>query len=146
LNENGEGLQCAVNLPDVSYANDLFTSISRGDISQMSFAFQVGDQTWTDEPMESDDPLYDPTQRDQIRKIRTIHSVSRLDDISFVAYPAYPQTTASAHYSSARDPVIAHSIGELWPEGQPTEVRSHMLDVVNRSTHEARRNIWNMFL
>lgn len=41
LTEDDHGLQVTIDLPDTSYARDLRESIARGDISGMSFGFNV---------------------------------------------------------------------------------------------------------
>ncbi len=75
------GLWYEVDLPDTNAARDLSESISRGDVSQSSFAFTVasGGQDWTED--------------DEGRVIRTITKMQRLYDVSPVTYPAYPDAT-----------------------------------------------------
>lgn len=62
-----------------SYTNDLVISLERGDVTQMSFAFEVVKDSW--ELDDNDD------------EIRTIEEV-RLWDVSAVTYPAYEDTDA----------------------------------------------------
>lgn len=73
--EDSRGLLYEVTLPDTSYAKDLVESISRGDISQNSFAFRSVKEEW-----------------DKEEKKRTIIE-ARLFDVSPVTYPAYPTTS-----------------------------------------------------
>ena len=80
LSVSDEGLVYEVDLPDTNVARDLATSISRGDISQSSFAFQVGKDRWL---MEGD------------TEVRVIERVNRLFDVSPVTYPAYPDTSVA---------------------------------------------------
>lgn len=84
MREDAAGLYVEVTPPDTQVARDLITSMQRGDINQMSFAFTVAreDQTWT---RDGTGPW-----------LRTIKKVSRLYDVSVVTYPAYQQTTAAA--------------------------------------------------
>lgn len=80
LSETDQGLEFEIDPPDTTYARDLMESMKRGDISQCSFGFSVGDggDTW---------------QKDSAGQwIRTIHTVTRLYDVSPVTYPAYPST------------------------------------------------------
>lgn len=56
--------------------------VRRGDITQMSFSFEVGDDTWG----ETDDGS---------AEVRTIHSLRRLWDVSLATYGAYPTTDAA---------------------------------------------------
>lgn len=79
LSEDDKGLYFEVDLPDTQFANDLYTSIQRGDISQCSFGFVVLDAAW--ETIDGDD-------------VRTLKRV-QLWDVSPVTYPAYPTTDAS---------------------------------------------------
>lgn len=79
LSEDERGLAIEIIPPDTQLARDLMTSIERGDVSQMSFAFSIrgnDGQSWG---------------KDEIGKVRTLRSV-RLYDVSPVTYPAYEQT------------------------------------------------------
>ena len=83
LEEDAQGLRVAITLPETSYAQDLWTLVQRGDVSQMSFGFTVGKggQEW---------------RKEGANPIRRITQVARLLDVSPVTYPAYPQTTVQA--------------------------------------------------
>lgn len=61
--------------------------VRRGDITQMSFAFEVGDEQWT----EGEDGM----------ETRTILKFSELYDVSIVTYPAYEGTDAEMNASAA---------------------------------------------
>jgi len=80
LSVDQEGLRYEIDLPDTQTARDLEKSIERGDVSQSSFAFQVGEDKWVN---EGDD------------EIREIIRFNRLFDVSPVTYPAYPDTTVA---------------------------------------------------
>lgn len=82
LDADATGLRYRIDPPDTQYARDLHKSIERGDVTQSSFAFQVGEDDWSED--------------DDGRLIRTIHSIKRLFDISPVTYPAYPDTSVAA--------------------------------------------------
>lgn len=78
MSEDSEGLKVSIEPPDTQFARDLAVSIDRGDISQMSFAFQVLEEEWIrGEKKELD-----------LRKIKKV----RLFDVSPVTYPAYEGT------------------------------------------------------
>lgn len=79
LQEDSYGLLAELDLPDTSVGRDLVTSIKRGDVNQMSFAFRVkpNGQDWAKD--------------DEGRLIRTLKRVGLLD-VSPVTFPAYPQT------------------------------------------------------
>ena len=76
LTEDTRGLLVRISPPDTTWARDLMTSIERGDVSQMSFAFQTDRDAWTKVAGAWE---------------RTLLSV-RVFDVSPVTYPAYPQT------------------------------------------------------
>ena len=77
LAEDASGLAVEIDLPDTTDAQDLAKLIERGDISGMSFGFEVTKQTWDE---TGDVP------------VRTIEAVN-LFEVSVVAFPAYPDTT-----------------------------------------------------
>lgn len=78
LKEDDRGLAIEIDPPDTTFARDLAISMERGDITQMSFAFQVvGDEWQYGEDKELD--------------LRTITKV-KLYDVSPVTYPAYEGT------------------------------------------------------
>jgi HK97 family phage prohead protease len=77
LAEDEIGLAIEIEPPDTQFANDLITSIDRGDVTQMSFGFR----TITDE--------WQTVEEEQIRTLKEVE----LFDVSPVTFPAYPQTT-----------------------------------------------------
>lgn len=107
LSDDAKGLKFRTELPDTSYAADLYASVDRGDIDECSFGFVAVRTAWIEEP--------DPEDEKRIRCIRELHDVD-LFDVSTVTYPAYPGTNTEA----------ARSLRLLWPDGVPAEVRSHM--------------------
>jgi HK97 family phage prohead protease len=87
LNSDEKGLRFACELPNTSYARDLHTSIERGDLSGMSFAFNLG---------QGDDD-WDEEDTDEGRcAVRSILNFSALHDVSVVTNPAYPGTSVDA--------------------------------------------------
>jgi len=83
LREDDKGLWIEVSPPDTQFAHDLMISISRGDISQMSFGFQIiSEERQKGEGNEPD--LY------------TLREV-KLWDVSPVTFPFYQQTDVSVH-------------------------------------------------
>lgn len=80
LEEDMIGLRFDAELPDTQEARDLWTLVQRGDVDQMSFAFRVIRQKWS-----------------QDRSERTLTEVSLADgDVSVVTYPAYAATSVEA--------------------------------------------------
>lgn len=76
LSEDQRGLAIEVDPPDTQFARDLITSMRRGDISQMSFAFRIppGGQDWAKDSSGA--------------TIRTLKKIN-LQDVSPVTFPAY---------------------------------------------------------
>lgn len=81
LAEDGVGLAVRIKPPATQWAKDLLISMKRGDVTQMSFGFQVmkDGQKW---------------MRDGTNVIRSLLKL-RLFDVSPVTFPAYPQTDVS---------------------------------------------------
>jgi HK97 family phage prohead protease len=80
LKDTEDGLICRCELPNTSYANDLYEIVSRGDIKTMSFAFS---------PLKWEDS--------NNGKLRTLKEVA-LREISFgVMYAAYPETNSQTY-------------------------------------------------
>lgn len=76
LAEDERGLAVAIRPPATQWARDFVTSIERGDVDQMSFAFQVVREDWQMLPLGP---------------VRELIEV-RLFEVSPVTFPAYPQT------------------------------------------------------
>lgn len=76
--EDKTGLAVDIDPPDTQFASDLMTSIGRGDINQMSFAFRVIEEKW----IAGEDKELD--KREIIK--------AQLFDVSPVTYPAYTGT------------------------------------------------------
>jgi uncharacterized protein len=104
LKEDEVGLSVRIKPPDTQFAKDLVKLIERGDISQMSFAFQVVEDAW----QYADDK--EPDKRDLIKL--------RLFDVSPVTYPAYPTTDVSVRSYEAwmkeKEDNLQRSTPKLW--------------------------------
>lgn len=83
--EDDIGLAFEVEMPEnVSYANDTYELVKRGDLFGCSFRAQI-------------DPEGDSrSKREDGATLRTISSFKRLVDVSVVGVPAYPDTSVSA--------------------------------------------------
>ena len=80
LTEDDRGLYMDAEIADTSEGRDLYKLVERGDVDQMSFAFRVIRQKWSE---------------DRTRRVLT--EVSLADgDVSVVTYPAYPTTSVEA--------------------------------------------------
>lgn len=90
LSEDAKGLHFEAVLADTQEARDIHALVTRGDVDQMSFAFRVIRQSWSED-----------------RSQRTLTEVSLADgDVSVVTYPAYPTTTVEARQA------IIHALEE----------------------------------
>ena len=80
LSEDSRGLYMDAEIADTSEGRDLYKLVERGDVDQMSFAFRVIRQKWSED-----------------RSTRTLIELSLADgDVSIVTYPAYPTTSVEA--------------------------------------------------
>ena len=73
------GLEMTAELPDTEQARAVYAAVKRGDLSQMSFAFDIGECTF-----------------DEQTQTRTITQISKIYEISIVTYAAYTQTNVQA--------------------------------------------------
>lgn len=102
LSVDEKGLRSEIDPPETRAAEDVLTSIRRGDVDGMSFAFRVLTDNWRTEGGE------------QLRELADLE----LLDVSPVAYPAYPATQVSARaLERAKEPVATPPPPE--PEGLP---------------------------
>jgi len=89
LREDERGLFMDAQIADTQEGRDLYTLVQRGDLDQMSFAFRVVRQKWSED-----------------RSTRVLTELSLADgDVSVVTYPAYPTTSveARAHLQNAME-------------------------------------------
>lgn len=74
------GLRFRLILPNTQLGRDTYELVKRGDLSQCSFGFYVGDEDWS----VVDDVYH-----------RTITKIDELVEISLVSIPAYDNTTVT---------------------------------------------------
>lgn len=79
----------------LSYVNDLEANLRNGNVSGMSFGFQVTKDDWTEEPAigANGEPMVDTEGSAVMCELRTIREV-KLIEVSAVTFPAYEQTDA----------------------------------------------------
>lgn len=84
LSVDDRGLFFQFEMPNSALGEQVLESINRGDISECSFAFTLGNdcETWT--------------QDEDGAVIRTINKISGLYDCAIVTHAAYPETEVSA--------------------------------------------------
>lgn len=92
LSEDKVGLRMEVDLPDTSVGRDIYESVTRGDISQQSFAFRTLEDEW---------------RKKDGKHHRELVSVE-LFDVGPVTFPAYADTSIAARsleeWRSENDP------------------------------------------
>lgn len=103
LSVDAKGLKAEIEPPDTQAARDAVTSVKRGDLDGMSFAFRTLTDAWRTQDGE------------QIRELLDLELV----DVSVVAFPAYPATTVSARAMEQAKSSAAPPPAEL---GVPMEI------------------------
>jgi uncharacterized protein len=94
LSEDKVGLAADADLAPTTYGRDLAVLLERGDVSQMSFGFQVVKDDWTEEQVETNDGNSVDVE------VRTIRE-AKLFDVSVVTFPAYEGTDAKLRSMTA---------------------------------------------
>lgn len=93
LSQDAAGLAVNSQLdPDLSYVSDLRTNLNNGNITGMSFGFNVVKDQWDKEQVSRDNGDVAEVE------VRTIQEV-RLIEVSAVTFPAYEDTDAGLRYS-----------------------------------------------
>lgn len=82
VSENGMDIRVDLDTENNAEAKSLYSAVSRGDISGMSFMFTVDEDRWDD--LDSEHPR------------RTILAISKVFEVSAVTFPAYDQTSINA--------------------------------------------------
>jgi len=82
VTEAGMDIRVDLDTENNAEARSLYSAVSRGDISGMSFMFIADGDSWED--IDTDYPK------------RTITSIKRVFEVSAVTFPAYEQTTIQA--------------------------------------------------
>jgi len=116
LAEDDRGLKVEIDVPDTTDGNDLWALVERGDISGMSFGFQVTKQSW-------DETLEPP--------VRTIQKVE-LMEVSAVAWPAYDDTEIGKRSLEEHRSVVAAAISAEVEEKPAATPDTRTADVLKR--------------
>jgi len=115
LTEDERGLFMDAEIADTTEGRDLYKLVERGDVDQMSFAFRVIRQKWSED-----------------RSTRTLTEVSLADgDVSVVTYPAYPTKTVEAR-EALRTAIEAIKEGRAL-DGESMVVVQAVLDKISDS-------------
>lgn len=126
LFEDDHGLGFELNLPDTQLGRDAFTVIKRGDVTGMSFGFEVKADQWE-------------RGKDGAPHIRTLLDVE-LFEVSPTAFPAYPQTNVGVR--SLEDVIKKQE--EVWEQElakakdeDPRVIKLRKLEGISKLEHKA---------
>jgi len=89
VDDQGLGMRANLDTENNADSKSLYSAVSRGDITGMSFIFNVRDEEWTD--LDSDMPT------------RTIKDISKVYEVSAVSFPAYDGTDINARGKETLD-------------------------------------------
>lgn len=89
VDEKGLAVRVNLDVENNTEARNLYSAVKRGDISGMSFMFNISDEEW--ENLETDYPT------------RHIKSISRVAEVSAVTFPAYDATQINVRNKEALD-------------------------------------------
>ncbi len=93
LTVTDKGLEIRASLPDTEQARAVYEAVKRGDLSQMSFAFDIG-----------------AADIDAATQTRTITQISKVYEISIVNFAAYTQTHVEARKAQEEEKVMFNPI------------------------------------
>lgn len=114
---NGLAIRVKLDVENNADARALYSAVSRGDITGMSFMFAVQDDAWDD--LDTDHPT------------RRIRSISSVVEVSAVTFPAYDATEINARSKEALDSARAALESASQQNANPldSEKREHELEL-----------------
>ncbi|MDA5388775.1 phage major capsid protein [Loigolactobacillus backii] len=112
LATDDKGLHFEAQLPNTSFANDIYEEVSSGNVDSCSFGFAV------------DDDGDEFAKNDQGSITRTINQVKSLFDVSVVAIPAYDDSSVS---------VDTRSYEQFMNKGEKNNMETTLIDSNNRN-------------
>ena len=108
LTVTDKGLEMRASLPDTEQARAVYEAVKRGDLSQMSFAFDIGAADF-----------------DEQTQTRTITQISKVYEISIVNYAAYTQTHVTARKAQEEEKTMFNPITATLEANQtPTDTHN----------------------
>ncbi len=111
LKIDDEGLYFRAQLPNTTYAKDLYENIRLGNINQCSFGFIL----------DEDGDEFEKREEDGLFK-RTLRKIKSLFDVSIVTYPAYNDTDVAPALRSI-EKIKQEEIDAMKAEQEKQEVR-----------------------
>ena len=116
VDEQGMLIRVDLDTENNAEAKSLYSAVSRGDISGMSFMFTVDEDSWDD--LESDHPT------------RTIRKIGKVFEVSAVTFPAYEATSIQARgLSDALDSARA-SLDSVLAERREVERKKQKIRIL----------------
>ena len=121
-----DGLDIRVDLDteNNSESKNLYSAVSRGDISGMSFMFSVDEDSWD--------------WTDESHPTRTITKIGRVWEVSAVSFPAYADTSISARSSSKE---ALENARKLLEEERAKKIEAENFAETLKKEEEERANI-----
>ena len=110
LKVDDEGLYFRTQLPNTTYAKDLYENIRLGNINQCSFGFILDENG--DEFEKREDGLFK----------RTLRKIKSLFDVSIVTYPAYNDTQVAPALRSIEQ-IKEQEVADIKAKEQQEEIR-----------------------
>ena len=123
LTPDGEGLNLdfvKLDTENNSDARSLYSAVSRGDVTGMSFMFFVDGEQW--ENLESEHP------------VRHITAISRVLEVSAVTWPAYESTEIYARSEASALESAKSVLEKARAEYRATLVETSELDLLKEKT------------
>jgi HK97 family phage prohead protease len=124
LEEKEDGVHVGIDFPDSQEGRDKYESVSRGDVSQMSFGFDILEENVVTDDRNGDKRII----RSRVEKIK-------LWEVSPVTFPAYENTSINAR---DRVSTLREKAAVLSPTGEnESEVRSREIEIM-----KMRSEVW----
>ena len=120
VDAEGMGIRVDLDTENNSDARALYSAVERGDISGMSFMFNVRDEEWDN--LESDHPT------------RRIKSISTVVEVSAVTFPAYSATTINARSKEALDNARSALENARQQKAEPVDTGRNTLELLKEKT------------
>lgn len=122
ITETGLNIRADLDTENNATAEALYSAVSRGDISGMSFCFTVNTETWTD--LDTDTP------------VRHITGIDKVFEVSAVTMPAYDATTIEARAADAAALESARAALESAKADEAAKVEERVKELINRLKSE----------
>ena len=116
VDADGMGIRVDLDTENNADARSLYSAVSRGDITGMSFMFTVDKDSWDD--IDTDHPT------------RRIRSFDRVFEVSAVTFPAYAQTSIQARGISEALDSAKESLESVKAEMREQEKRRQKIRII----------------